>query len=249
MPTNREADPARAVRRRRTNGTGATSPASRRTPEYFIMEIRAAWQKSQEGVLKMGALLAEAYQELDAAGYKTVLEELKLSRTTASKLRTVAASDTLRDRSYMNALPTSWGTLYQLALLEKESRADLLGGIEDGTINPNLEQKQAEAFVEKAKSASQQARAVRHEPTRNEGSSGAHAWMQHDEVDHQGDVDDLEALIDEVADLINPLRARIAAIRNDGHSDAKAALADALREHAATANRLADDLTPGEVDA
>ena len=238
--------PERPKSKSKDKGKQRTDSSSNRTPDYFIMEICAAWRQSQDGIFTMGKLLIEAFEELDAAGYKTVLEELKLSRTTASKLRTIADSDVLR--AYMHNPPSCWGTLHPLALLEKENKDVLLGGIEDGTINPDFEQKAAWELLEKEKAKNRNRSAsqtVHRDNVRNEEERpSGDGWDKHDQVDDQHDSDSFsEELVNEISRLLTPLRPKIENIKRN-RAPIRAMVIDALREHIAIANRWIDELSP-----
>jgi hypothetical protein len=251
MPTNpreAESDSDRVVRRRRTNGTGAN--AHRRSRQEHANLINAGWRRTLESVLETGSRLKEAKQELDPADYRAMVDEdLLMAAATARKLRIIASNPVLSDRSHVNSLPASFTTLYELTQLKHD---DLRALIEDGTINPKLERAEATALRNGGDAAQPANVERRRAPSAQpRPAANGHSWSQHDQVDEPGEANDLvEDLIDEIAELFDPLRARIEQVRNGRrHGDAKAALADALREHAATATRLADGLTPGEVDA
>lgn len=89
------------------------------TREDYAEAIREAYHQTVEGIFRMGDLLVEAKRELPHGAFGAMVEEdLPFSTSTARKLRRIARSDRLRNRSRVNDLPTAWGTLYELATLD-----------------------------------------------------------------------------------------------------------------------------------
>jgi hypothetical protein len=70
--------------------------------------------------------------------------DLLMAKSTASRLYQITLNPVLMDVSYMKRLPASWGTWYKLSKLKPER---LRSFIEDGKVNPDMEQWQAEALV------------------------------------------------------------------------------------------------------
>jgi hypothetical protein len=120
-----------------------SAPAS--TRQDHAMLIGGAWRKAVECFIEAGSLLIEAKRELDHGEFEAMIrDELPFSPSTARKLMIIAAHPVLANRAHANALPASWGTLYELSKLNQE---DLKRAIEDGVVNSKMERKEAVALL------------------------------------------------------------------------------------------------------
>ena len=109
------------------------------------MLIGAVWQKQIPSILETGSYLIEAKAELSPGDYEEMIERyLPFDKSTARRLKIVAAHPVLSDRAYTHALPASWMTLYLLSQLPPGT---LVALIEDGTVSPKLQQKDAIALL------------------------------------------------------------------------------------------------------
>jgi hypothetical protein len=218
---------------------------SRLSRQEYAMRIRHAWQKTVEGIIEAGVCLVEAKKTLDHGEFEKMIEEdLPFTASTARRLMSIARNPVLANRAHVHALPAHWGTLYELGKLKKEV---LLALIEDETVTPKMEREEAIALRKPASRSTPHACPICAE-TKN--VPVAHQWSEHDDVEDQsntaGIVDDLVEEIESIfaAGGNRGLRRKIQRfLDNRVHPDIRAMLADALREAATIANRLADELS------
>jgi hypothetical protein len=104
-----------------------------RTADEWAQIINNAWQKSVETILETGCRIIEAKDDLEHGAFEQMVQtKLSFGPSTARKLMTIARHPVLSNRSHVNVLPASWGTLYALAT---KLPAELLEAkIADGTI-------------------------------------------------------------------------------------------------------------------
>jgi hypothetical protein len=212
------------------------------------MLIRVAWQKAVEDILETGARLIEAKAELNPGEYEAMLQEdLPFDRSTANRLKIIAAHQVLANSAYTHTLPASWMTLYELSKLQPER---LLLLIEDGTVNPRLQQKEAIALLPgRSRRSTAQPPSEPHQCavcTDTARVPVGHQWSDDDDVEEQGDsLEVVEQLLVKIGSLFGQLRPKIERMIDERlHPDIRAILADGLREHAAQAIGLADRLNP-----
>jgi hypothetical protein len=107
--------------------------------ETYVHDITATWRKAAESILETGRILLEAkegpYRLKHGAFEQMVRTKLPFNESTARKLMAIARHPVLSNRSHVNALPPSYGTLYALAKVPNDR---LIAHIRDGTINPKL---------------------------------------------------------------------------------------------------------------
>jgi hypothetical protein len=109
--------------------------------------INAAWQRGVEAIIETGLRIIDAREALEHGEYIAMVEnDLHCSRTTAFKLVAVASNKTLSNVSHVKHLPSSWGTLYELASAENKG-LDLGAGIKSGAIHPKMERKDVKALL------------------------------------------------------------------------------------------------------
>jgi hypothetical protein len=110
------------------------------TADEWAQIINNAWQKSVETILETGCRIIEAKDDLEHGAFEQMVQtKLSFGPSTARKLMTIARHPVLSNRSHVNVLPASWGTLYALAT---KLPAELLEAkIADGTITPEIERK------------------------------------------------------------------------------------------------------------
>jgi hypothetical protein len=129
--------------------TTAVVPHNAPTAEQFIQLIGAAYSKGVEAWIEVGRLLAQAKKDLPYGQFtKMVAEDMPFDERTAERFMAIAKNPVLADPTHVSVLPPHWGTLYELnkvpvALLEQH--------IEDGTIHPGMERKDAVALNPKHK--------------------------------------------------------------------------------------------------
>jgi hypothetical protein len=115
--------------------------------------ICIAWQKTTEHIIQTGQLLLAARDELPHGSFQAMVEsDLPFDVRTAQMLMKIAEHPVISNAKHVSLLPPSWGTLYQLALLPP---AILEQHIEEGTITPDMERKDAAALKPKTRAPSE----------------------------------------------------------------------------------------------
>jgi hypothetical protein len=116
------------------------------TVPEFVIEIKAAWQKSVDGIIESAVAVLRASKKLDKATFdKMIQEDLPFTASTARRLILIAEHPVLCSHVNRSALPNSWGTLYQLSKVRPPEALQAL--IEDGTIHARMERKDAERLT------------------------------------------------------------------------------------------------------
>lgn len=105
----------------------------------WASRIRAAWQKSVDGIIEVGRLLIEAKEALPHGEFIAMVEsELPFREHTARRLMAIARDERLSNGAHGLVLPPSWRTLYAISRLDD---ATFEAKIADGTINPGCQRK------------------------------------------------------------------------------------------------------------
>ena len=128
--------------------TSPQAPASARknAPDClsWASKIKTAWQETVANIVETGRLLIEAKAELAHGRFEHMVQrQLPFSPRTARMLMKIAEHPIVSNRKHVSVLPSSWGTLYQLALLPPDFCEDC---IENGSIYPKMERKDAAAL-------------------------------------------------------------------------------------------------------
>ena len=108
------------------------------------LQSENSWQKSTLGIIGTGALLLEAREELEHDVFNAM--RLPFGRRTAQRLMAIAARPIFA--THASRLPPSWMTLYVLSGLPDQI---LLARLDDGTINPAMERREAAALLDRPK--------------------------------------------------------------------------------------------------
>jgi hypothetical protein len=124
----------------------AQNQGNTRSQSFWATAIRDSWQKSTAGIIETGALLLQAREQLNRDVFNAMW--LPFGRRTAQRLMAIAGHPILSNATHVSRLPPSWGTLYELTKLREEV---LLAKIEDGTVNPGMERKDATALLNNPK--------------------------------------------------------------------------------------------------
>jgi hypothetical protein len=115
--------------------------------EEHAARINAAWQQGVEAVIETGLRIIDAREGLEHGEFeKMVRNDLHISPGTARKLLAVASNKVIANRSHVNDLPASWGTLYELTSAEHKG-LDLEAAIKSGAIHPKMERKDVKALL------------------------------------------------------------------------------------------------------
>ena len=115
--------------------------------EEHAARINAAWQQGVAAVIETGLRIIDAREGLEHGEFeKMVRNDLHISPGTARKLLAVASNKVIANRSHVNDLPASWGTLYELTSAENKG-LDLEAGIKSGAIHPKMERKDVKALL------------------------------------------------------------------------------------------------------
>jgi hypothetical protein len=161
----RRGRPRRSSNRRNSQvrNPASTLRANGRSREEYAILITGAWQKKIESYLEVGAYLIDAKAKLPGEYEAMIESDLPFDKSTARRLKIIAEHPILSDRAYTHALPARWMTLYLLSQLPSET---LVALIEDGTVSPKLQQKDAIALL----------------PSRS-GATTAHAHSDDEDLD------------------------------------------------------------------
>lgn len=129
-----------------TEVTGyAAVPAALRHAGTWAQVIRADLAQAVAGFIAAGQHLAQAKQDIGHGGWEDFCRgQVGISPQTASRLMRIGDAFHDQTEHTCSVLPPSWGTLYELTLLEP---ADLAEAIESGAIHPELERSEAQAIV------------------------------------------------------------------------------------------------------
>ena len=115
---------------------------------FFVNKITTTWNKQVESILDTGRLLIQAKKELEHGQFTKMIEEqLPFGERTAQRLMTIAEHPVLSNPTHVWVLPSSWGTLYQIAANIPEERLEEL--LKDGTIKADTEREKLEKIIEK----------------------------------------------------------------------------------------------------
>lgn len=112
-------------------------------------DINAAYGDSVSAIVAVGEKLKRAKADCshgewgELTGRTTGKPLLPFSFQTAHRLQSIADNAALSNVAHVRHLPTSWGTLAVLASLDPD---DIEAAIADGTINSEMERKDAEAL-------------------------------------------------------------------------------------------------------
>jgi hypothetical protein len=233
-----------------TIGTEIATSSHKLSRQEHANRINGAWRKTVEGIFETSAFLIAAENELSTKEFGAMLEEdLLMERSVATKIKLIGGKKALC--AHVHKLPGRWGTLYELSKVKDDV---LLAAIEDGTIHPKMERKEAETLRKPPPPSSPRGCPI---CTDTAQVPAGHQWSDDDDIEGQssteGFVDDL---ISEVQGIFGgkrqkrpTLRQKIEHVRNARvHPSIRAALAHALDEHAAIAKRLARELRSSLID-
>jgi protein gp37 len=113
-----------------------------------VDKIRTALGKSVAGFIEAGQYLKDAKEgprKLPHGEFIPMVEDdLNMSRSTSQHLMRIAEHSVISNDEHAHHLPPAW---YTLAILTRLTKQQALKAIRDGSINPNLERKDALALV------------------------------------------------------------------------------------------------------
>lgn len=118
-----------------------------RKQAVFEKEIQASWNKSIEGILEVGMLFSIAKATLDKSSYAKLFEKFTFSQRTADRLIYIQNSEYIQ--THMSQMPSSWSTLYEIAVLEKKDEKTFKKALEDNVINPSVQRKVVNNLIPK----------------------------------------------------------------------------------------------------
>lgn len=116
-----------------------TNPLDLRRVGRWQKAITTSWQRQVSAVLATGRLLIRSHDDLinvHGAWSEMVANDLPFSRSTATKLMAIARNPVLSRGAYVDRLPASWGTLYELSQIENARLEQL---ITSGEVNSRTE--------------------------------------------------------------------------------------------------------------
>lgn len=149
MPTPNR-NPMRISRRPAT----PISPKTKAKIDLWSKRISSALADTYEAVFTLGRLLEDCANEMDgdrSRSYHEILDAVGMHASTARRLRLIAKSP-LPHVHNVNALPPSWGTLYELSQLDAATLNHL---IERGEIHPEMTRRDAVLLRPPKKKASE----------------------------------------------------------------------------------------------
>ena len=112
--------------------------------EMRAARIREHMSAAVMHVLGVGQELIAAKAELAHGEFGALLDEVGMSRATASRMMRVAENPVLSNVAHGQHLPASWRTLAELARLEPEQLKD---AIDSGDVTPTMTRNHAAALV------------------------------------------------------------------------------------------------------
>ena len=105
-------------------------------PDKWVARINGAWRSSVEGIIAVGRLLTEAKADLQHGQFAAMIEtRLSFGANTAQILMKIASDPRLANPEFIQLLPSSWGTLYELTKVSDEIFAEK---IKEGVIRPDM---------------------------------------------------------------------------------------------------------------
>jgi N6-adenosine-specific RNA methylase IME4 len=132
----------RGQRGRATNDSaGRAEPLPRKV---WAVKILKVWQAALESIIETGRLLRAAKKDLDHGEFmKMVKEDIGFSISKAERLMKIAADARITDSAHMPIMPPCWGTLYEIAKLNK---TDFKLALRTGIIRPDCERERIKVF-------------------------------------------------------------------------------------------------------
>lgn len=107
-------------------GSPATDPDSipheKRNLDYFLTRIGQVWYHTTESILEVATLCAEATRELGASDRQRLVEQLKFSKSTFSKLGTIGRKKCLWELPLRPLLPPAYSLIYDICKLTDPQR-------------------------------------------------------------------------------------------------------------------------------
>ncbi len=114
--------------------------------ETYVSSINKSLISIKNANRKFFEILQDAYLELTTDEYDELVTRIDLSESTVRKMRAVFKNKTIRKN--MKVLPLSWGTLYQLSLMEEK---DLQQSIKNKVVTIKTTAKEAREVCEQYK--------------------------------------------------------------------------------------------------
>jgi hypothetical protein len=116
--------------------------------DYWAPRINAEWRKSVEGILGVGRQLIAAKEACEHGEFlrifkghdSAVSEPVPFTANTAEILMRVSGHPVLSKSEFVQTLPQSWGTLYELTKLDDEQ---IVAGIKAGEITAGMTRAEA----------------------------------------------------------------------------------------------------------
>lgn len=126
-------------------------PKVRTSIEVCASRIRGHLAKSVEHVLAVGRILLDAKSAHPHGEWLRLFSDtcgnagplVPLSNSTATRLMTIARHPVLTNHAHVQALPSAWGTLYELS---KVDHPTLRQALEDHTITPDTTRAEARSL-------------------------------------------------------------------------------------------------------
>ena len=119
--------------------------------DQYAKRIRTAWSKTVEGILDVGQALIEAKSELKHGHFEHLVKErCPFGASAARQLMAVARHEVISNREFINVLPASWGTLYELS---KFAPRELKHAIRSHFLKPDIPRKEVPDLLRRVRRA------------------------------------------------------------------------------------------------
>lgn len=117
--------------------------------QQWARDITAAWQSTVESILECGHLLSDAKASLLHGEFGAMIKrDLPFGPRTARRLMAIAGNPVLSNRTHVSVLPSSWGTLAELAKLPVQTLQTM---IDHKQVRPEMQRAEVTQFLKKTR--------------------------------------------------------------------------------------------------
>jgi hypothetical protein len=112
--------------------------------EGYKVQIVTNWNKSQECIIEVGRLLADAKKNLSKDEWKELENDLPFCKRTANRLMSVGNDMRITSGTHASKLPNSWATLYEISTMSEDEFDD---AITTGVLTSKVQRKEVTKFL------------------------------------------------------------------------------------------------------